>query len=169
MENIPSPRVRTPSPSPDSAPVRELTPEPIGSHWVFSDPIRDLERRCVPFHIRGIRDSSDESLHAYDGDPAWTVPMDLCESSPREGEVIVNVVRRRRRKQISIHPRYLTPWVPVVGCEVVVVKGSSLLGVIGRTKERKGNNWVVTFVVDNDSRDLEIEEKDLATVEALVP
>ena len=86
-------------------------------------------------------------------------------SPPNEGEVILNVVKRGRSKQISVHPRHIFPWEPVVGGEVVVVKGA-WLGTRGVAKNKQGNQWVVTFSVDNDVRDFVFEETDLAVLEA---
>jgi hypothetical protein len=159
-------RVRTLTPPLDPASVRGLTPEPTGSHWIFSKAIQlVLVLRSIPFIVTGIRNSDQNSKHVYEGDPARTVLEDHCKSSPQEGEVIVNVVHRHRLGEISINPRYLIPWVPVVGCEVVVIKGV-LLGAIGKAKECKEKDWVVTFSVDDDSYDFVIQESELASVEA---
>ncbi len=93
--------------------------------------------------------------------------MGRYESSPQKGEVNVDVVHRRRRQQISIDPMYLVPWVPVVGCEVVILTGQ-LCGVVGVAKESKEKGWVITLAVDDDSRDRLFEDKDLAALEPLV-
>ena len=63
-----------------------------------------------------------------------------------------------------IHPRHLLPWEPVVGGEVVVVKGTRL-GTLGVAKTKTGNQWTITFSVDNDRRDFVFEEADLAALE----
>ena len=86
-------------------------------------------------------------------------------SPPNEGEVILIVVKRGRSKQKLVHPRHLFQWEPVVGGEVVVVKGAQL-GARGVAKNKQGNQWVVTFSVDNDVRDFVFEETDLAVLEA---
>ncbi|KAI9465095.1 hypothetical protein BJY52DRAFT_1221185 [Lactarius psammicola] len=164
----PAPRARTPSLPPDSADVRAQTPEPIGSHWIFSSSIQAvLEHKCILFYIRRIRNSNDVKMHIYEGDAARTVPTDHCKSLPREGEVTVNVIHHRRHQQISIDPIYLVPWVPVVGCDVVILNGP-LRGAVGAVKESKGKDWIITFTVDDDSRDSLFEEKDLASLEPLV-
>lgn len=170
METAPEvcePRVRTP-PLLDSTPVRALTPEPAQSHWIFAKEFQGvLKLRCIPFTIKGIRESDDTSMHGYEGDPAKTVLADHCKTLPREGEIIMNVVHRRRRQQISINPKYLLPLEPVRGGEVVVIKGV-WIGMMGKAKERKEKDWVVTFSAEDDSAGFTFQEKELASIEAYV-
>ena len=83
---------------------------------------------------------------------------------PQEGEIIVSVVRRARTQQISIHPRYLVPWQPVDRCEVVITDGH-WIGTMGVVKGREGEKWVITFTVDNDSRDFVFMGKDIVPIE----
>jgi hypothetical protein len=86
-------------------------------------------------------------------------------SLPREGEIIVNVIKRNRRKQMSIHPKFLVPLEPVVGSTVVVVAGT-YLGMVAVVKEQLDRYYIVTFKVDQ-SREHRFEDKDLATLEDL--
>ena len=63
-----------------------------------------------------------------------------------------------------VHPRHLVPWEPVVGGEVVVIKGT-MLGATGVASIKRANQWTVTFSVDNDSRDYVFEENNLAALD----
>ncbi|KAH9177216.1 hypothetical protein EDB89DRAFT_1902451 [Lactarius sanguifluus] len=156
----PPTRLRTPSPGPEYNPHRYLTPEPVAGssyertggqgHWLLSRRVQDIiERKCIPFYIRGLGDSS---MDAHDGNPAKTVPTDQCTLSPQEGEIIMKTVKRARPKQISIHPRFLVPWKPLVGYDVLIIDGS-WFGAVGVVKGRQGNSWTVSFTVDDDSRE----------------
>ena len=93
--------------------------------------------------------------------------MDRRTLSPQEGEIVVKTVQHNRRpKQISIDPKFLEPWKPLLGWEVAVIKGP-WLGTVGVTKGRQGDDWTVTFTVDGDSRDFTFQEKHLAPLEPL--
>ncbi|KAH9162307.1 hypothetical protein EDB89DRAFT_2079838 [Lactarius sanguifluus] len=170
----PPTRLRTPSPGPEYNPHRYLTPEPVAGssyertggqgHWLLSRRVQDIvERKCIPLYIRGLGASS---MDAHDGNPAKTVPTDQRTLSPQEGEIIVKMVKRARPKQISIHPRFLVPWKPLVGYEVLIIDGS-WFGAVGVVKGRQGNSWTVSFTVDDDSREFVFEESDLAPLEPL--
>jgi hypothetical protein len=148
----PSLRPCTPPPDPVSNPPRASTPEPeavrskafhicISQHsrtrtytdfWLFSEEIQKvIEKKCILFHIRGY---GERCMDAYTGSPARTVPMDQHTMSPAtEDEIIVRTVIRTCPKQISIHPRFLVPWTPLVGSEVVITKGM-WLGTVGLVK-----------------------------------
>ena len=119
----------------------------------------------MPFYIRDTHKSADKSLQVYEKATGRTIPAVHYNSPPNEGEVVLNVVKRGRSKQVSVHPRHLFPWEPVVGGEVVVIKGARL-GATGMAKEKQGTKWVVTFNVDNDFRDFVFEENDLAALDA---
>jgi hypothetical protein len=94
-----------------------------------------------------------------------TVPLGRCEKTPKEGEIILSVFKTPRRTQISVHPKFLFSWQPVVGDEVVVIKGL-LFGTAGFAKEeRDGNQWLVSFSVDGHSGDFVFHERDLAMIE----
>lgn len=84
--------------------------------------------------------------------------------TPEEGEVALRVLTHFRPKQISVHPRFLVPWEPVVGDQVVIIKGL-FLGTMGVAKAQEHARWVVTFSADNDSWDFRFEQSDLATIE----
>jgi hypothetical protein len=161
-------RTRTPSPPPDNIPPRELTPDLSYDqpHWLFSPSISTtIQGKKIPFQIKHTRESADDALAAYEGCVARTVPIDCCNSLPREGEIIVNVIKRNRRKQMSIHPKFLVPLEPVVGSTVVVVTGT-YLGMVAVVKEQLDRYYIVTFMVDQ-SREHRFEDKDLATLEDL--
>lgn len=166
-------RPRTPSPPPDFTPPRDQTPEPVADlssehrHWIFSTIIQGLaQRKTIPFYIKHTHNTGDSTIGEYGGCTARTVPIDRCTSVPRKGEIIVNVLKSNRRKQLSIHPRYLLPWEPIIGSEVVILNGVSL-GAVGVVKARQEKYWVVTLTLNDESRDLTFEEKDLATLEDL--
>jgi len=105
-------------------------------------------------------------MDTYEGNPARTVPIDQRTSSPREGEIIVRTVKHARLHQLSIHLKYLVPWKPLVRSEVVILNGS-MFGSVGVAKGREGNDWIVTFTVDDDSWDFIYEEKDITPLEPL--
>ena len=179
--SIPAARSHTPPADPESNP-RAATPEPEGSkstihftlqslthlgHWVFTPAIQGLlYRKTIPFYIRDTHESADRSLQQYEKATGRTIPEPRYNSPPKEGEVILNVVKRGRSKQISVHPRHLVPWEPVVGGEVVVIKKGSMFGVTGVVSIKTANQWVVTFSVDNDTKDYIFEENELAALEA---
>ncbi|KAF8264671.1 hypothetical protein EI94DRAFT_1805484 [Lactarius quietus] len=146
-------RTHTPSPPPD-IPPQDLTPEPLAglssgdTHWIFSASILQLiQWKIIPFYIKHTLHSGDDALRAYEGCVARMVPIDLRCTVPREGEITVNVIKRNRRKQMSINPIYLVPWEPIVGGEVVAFSGS-LVGVISVAKAKHDKYWVVTFPAD---------------------
>ena len=109
--------------------------------------------------------SSNRSLQTYEKATGRAIPVVNYNSPPNEGKVILNVVKHGRSKQISVHPRHLFPWEPVVDGEVVIVKGA-WLGTRGIAKIKQGNQWVVTFSIDNDVRDFVFKEMDLTVLEA---
>ena len=151
---------RTPSPGP---PPRFATPDPAG-HWLLNSVLQSvLERKCIPFIIRADR---DQTLKDYEGKPARTVPINKRTVTPREDEIVVRTTRRNRPIQISIKPGNLYPWDPLAGCEVIVTGGSAL-GTVGKVKEQRGCDWVVTFAVDDDARDLVFAKTELAVLEDL--
>jgi hypothetical protein len=159
----PPPQRHTPPPDPESNHLRASTPDPDG-HWLFASEVETvIEQKCIPFYIRAL---GDRAMDPYDGCPARTVPVNKRTLSPQEGEVVMKTVQGRRPKQISIHPRYLEPWKPLPGCEVVITNGR-WFGTVGVAKRRQGEDWSITFTVDDDSRDFLFQEKVLAPLEPL--
>jgi hypothetical protein len=143
--------------------VRALTPEPAAGHWLFSSKVQHVvDFRPVPFNILPL---GDERLAAFARSVARTVPLGRRLKDPPEGEVLVTTFKHHRATELSMHPNHLVPWVPVVGGEVIVVTGA-WLGAVGVAKEKQGNQWVVTFTVDDDVRDKSFEEKELAALES---
>jgi hypothetical protein len=62
---------------------------------------------------------------------------------------------------------FLKPWDPIVGGEVVIVRGK-YIGTLGVAKEKvDGGQWVVTFTVDDESRDFAFMQSELAATEPL--
>ena len=151
---------RTPSPGP---PPRFATLDPT-SHWLHKSVIQSvLEWKCIPFIIRT---HGDQTLNDYEGKPARILPINKRTVTPHEDEVIVRTMRRNRPIQISITPGNLDPWDPLVGCKVIVTGGLAL-GMVGKVKEEQGYDWVVTFMVGDDTRDLVFTRTELAILEDL--
>ena len=161
---------RTPSPPPDMTPPRDLTPEPVGAssrgnpHWLLSSKVQSvIQRRTITFYVKPTH-SGDGALGAYKGCVARSVPFDQSDKIPRDGEIMVSVLKKNCRKIISVNPKDLVPLVPIAGGDVIVVSGI-LLGVVGVAKENQGKHWVVTFTLDGELADQTLEEKDLAPLE----
>lgn len=94
-----------------------------------------------------------------------TVPVARREKTPKEGEIILSVFKTPRRTQISVHPKFIFPWEPVVGDEVVVIKGP-LLGALGLVNAKGGKRCTVAFSVENnDLVDYQLEVSELAVIE----
>jgi hypothetical protein len=126
-----------------------------------------MDLRRIAFFICNTRESVDKSLRKLEGETGRTVPEHRRTLTPETGEIIVELTIRGHKRQISLHPKYLNPWEPVVGGEVVVVRGK-YLGILGVAKEKKDDGqWVVTFTVDDDSRDFVFGQSDLAATENL--
>ena len=150
----------TPSPGP---PPQFAMPDPTG-HWLHKNVIQSvLERKCIPFIIRA---HGDQNLNNYEGKPARTLPINKHTITPCEDEVVIRTMRCNHPIQISIMPSNLDPWDPLVGCEVIVTGGSAL-GAVGKVKEEQGYDWVVTFVVDDDTWDLVFAKMELAILKDL--
>ena len=68
---------------------------------------------------------------------------------PAEAEVIVTVPRGGKRPgttQISISPRFLVPWTPTEGSEVLVIdEDQQLFSVTGTVVRKDGTAFVVQF------------------------
>ena len=104
----PGPQSHTPPADPKSNP-QATTPEPEGSkstihftlqslthlgHWVFTLAIQSLlYRKTIPFYIRDTHKSADRSLQQYEKATGRTIPELHPNSPPKEGEVILNVVK----------------------------------------------------------------------------
>ena len=137
---------------------------------MFTTPIQSfIERKRIKFYIQNTRQSNDESLRKYEQCTGLTLPEQRRTLIPKEGEIVLGVTVRGRERQISIHPRFLIPWEPVVGDDVVVIRGD-WTGTSGVAKEqRDGSRWIVTFSLEEtgELRDYEFIEKDLAAIEPL--
>jgi hypothetical protein len=144
--------------------VSELT---HSGHWIFTPLIQSVIRqKTILFWIRSTHESGDKLLQSYEGCAGRTILEEHRTVTPEEGKVILRVCKRSRAKQISVHPRFLVPWEPVVSCQVVVTKGL-FLGTMGIIKAKEHPRWVVTFSADNYSWDFRFEESDLAVLEDL--
>lgn len=133
----------------------------LAEHWLFSRRTRHVvDWRPIPFYIRPV---GEHSLHEYARSVARTVPLDQ-RTDVREGEILVTVFKRSRPKVVSIHPKHLVPWEPIVGGEVIVTNGD-WVGALGVVKERKDKCWVISITLDNESQDKIIEETDLAALD----
>jgi hypothetical protein len=137
-------------------------------HWVFATPIQGIiEWKRIKFYIQNTRESNDKSLRKYEQSTGRTVSEQQRTLGPKEGEIILEVVWRGCPKQISIHTKFLTPWEPVIGDGIVVIRGN-WIGTPGVAKEKRdGGQWIVTFTLEetDESRDYEFIEKDLAAIE----
>jgi len=121
----------------------------------------------MPFQIRGVVASEDKSLAKYANCMARTVPLTERKFDPPEGEVMVSVARKAGPKIITVNPWYLVPWEPLVDGKVMVLHGL-LWGVVGVLKAQNGDQCVVTFKVDDESRDMEFVQKDLAGLDGQI-
>ena len=124
-----------------------------------------LYQKTIPFSIHNTHMSANRLLQPYKKATGWTIPAVRYDSPPNEGKVILNIIKHGCSKQVSVHPRHLFPWEPIVGGEVVVVKGA-WFGITSVAKVKTGNNWIITFSVDNDTQDFVFEEKDLTALDA---
>lgn len=137
-------------------------------HWLLSDEMRRLlQTKRIPFIIRGV--DVDPKLSMYQTKTARSVPDAQWDSPPREGEVIVCMVKGSRIMQISIDPKYLVPWNPKEGGEVVVIAGDSVLfGCSGIIVDKKGDGqFIVQFTTEGDSLKRDFPSSHLAVLEAL--
>ena len=125
-----------------------------------------LYHKTIPFYIRNTHKSADRSLQQYEKATGRTILELRYNLPPNKGKVILNVVKRGRSKQISVHPRHLVPWEPVVGGQVVVIKKGPTFGATGVATIKTANQWVVTLSVDNNAKDYIFEENELAALEA---
>ncbi len=124
-----------------------------------------VQSRPIPFHIRGVSVSSNTELSQLSSCMAWIVPLAQRKIIPSEDEIVVSVFHQYCQKEISIAPLYLVPWELVVTGPVLIV-GSQMCGMIGIVKAKDGDQWLVTFIVDNISRDEIFGEKDLAGLDS---
>ncbi|KAF8263212.1 hypothetical protein EI94DRAFT_1704162 [Lactarius quietus] len=92
-----------------------------------------------------------------------------CTVTPKEGEVILSITRCSRTKEISVHPRFLILWEPMVGGEVVAIQGS-WFGILGIVKEEKGEGqWLVEYCNGLSYRNIVFNQNELAAVEETRP
>ena len=132
-------------------------------HWIFAPAIQSvLYQKNIPFHIRDTDGTADRSLQRATG---RVVPIVQYNLPPNKGKVILNVVKCGRSKQVSVHPRHLVPWEPVVSGQVVVIKKGSTFRAMGVASIKTANQWVVTFSMDNVSKDYIFEENKLTALE----
>jgi hypothetical protein len=139
-------------------------------HWLFSSVIQGhLQRKRIPFDICGISASGDESMKAYEGSTARTVPPTQCKSPPRDGEVIVSVVKGRRRPvQISIDPKFLVPWKPMGSGDVVVTdRDVPWFGIEGTIVRKENESCLVRITPVDETREESFEANQLAILEPL--
>lgn len=115
------------------------------------------------FSFRNLHEASEE-LQQYARCTGKTVPSDRRTLTPRNGEVVLSVFKRPRAKQLSVHPRFLVPWEPVRGGEVVVLNGT-WFGIVGIVKDQRDDGqWVLRFAID-ELTDHVFNGKDLAGLE----
>lgn len=123
-----------------------------------------LESKHIPMHIRGIKGSCDGSMDEYEGVTARTVAAAERTLTPRDGEVVVAVVKRHRPRQISINPSFLFPWDTAVGSEVVAINGP-FLALTGVVVGSEDVFCTVRAVRADEPRDIYFESKNLANLE----
>jgi hypothetical protein len=115
--------------------------------------VQDLiERKAIPFYICNTHKANDHLLRSYAGCTGRTIPVDRHTKTPKAGKIILSVFKRPHRTQISVHPRFLFLWQPIVGDKVVVIKGL-LIGMLGVVKAMEQALCTVTFLLDNQSLD----------------
>jgi hypothetical protein len=126
-----------------------------------------IEQKTIPFYLRNTHESSDESLRDFARCTGRTVRVDRRTKTPKDGEIVLSVLFKCPfARQISVHPRFLFPWEPVVSDDVVVIKGP-WLGTLGVTKAREESRWIVTLSSDGGLFDCQFEEAELAAIEDL--
>jgi hypothetical protein len=123
-----------------------------------------LESKRIPMRIHSIKDSGEESMNECEGNTARTVISSERMLVPRDGEVVVTIVKRHRRRQISIDPSFLVPWDTVVGSEVVAIN-RPFLGLTGVVVGSEGLVRKVRATFADGPRDIYFESKDLANLE----
>jgi hypothetical protein len=126
-----------------------------------------IEWKRIKFYIQNTCKLNDKLLWKYEQSTSRTVLEQQCTLGPKEGEIILKLAWCGHLKQISIHTKFLTPWEPVVGDGIAVIRGN-WIGTPGVAKEKRdGGRWIVTFTLEetDKSRDYEFLEKDLATIE----
>lgn len=97
-------------------------------------------------------------MDVYEDKAARSVPPTAHKSTPQDGEVLVSVVRGVRLVQVSIHPKFLIPWTPRQGSDVVVIDGS-WLGRQGTVVGKDGNSCTVRFTLTDSFGELSHEER----------
>lgn len=104
---------------------------------MISDPIHGLMQwRPIPFYIHNTHEASDKMLQQYAMGRSVLLAQDY--STPTDSKIILDVVKNHHSNQISVHTQHLVPWEPVVGGEVIIIKGP-FLGSIGVAREKKHN------------------------------
>jgi hypothetical protein len=106
----------------------------------------------ILFYLRNTHELSNETLRSFARCTGRTVLVDCRNKTPKDGEIILSVSRHPCLTQISVHPRFLFLWEPVLGDEVVVIKGP-LLGALGVVKAMEQGRCTVTFSLDNELLD----------------
>ncbi|KAH9954821.1 hypothetical protein BGW80DRAFT_1467541 [Lactifluus volemus] len=175
---LPTEPARPPSPSrpitPPSGPsvdLQRLTPEPEGpqrDHWLFYPSIHTiLQTKRIPFTVSGV--DSNKDLVKYKNKTARSVPERQWDSQPGEWQVIVSIFIGNRIKQISIDPKYLVPWNPKQGGEVVVINSHcQLFGNSGTIIGKKDDDlFTVLFGSTRMSLELNLPSTDLVVLETL--
>jgi hypothetical protein len=127
--------------------------------------VQDLiERKTIPFYIHNTHKSSNQLLQSFEGCTGRTIPVDRHTKNPQEGRIILSVFKHPHRTQISVHLKFLFPWQPIVGDEVVVIKGL-LFGMLGVVKAKEQALCRVNFSLDNQSLDYQFEDSKLVVIE----
>ena len=62
-------------------------------------------------------------MDIYEGMTARTIPLAQCKPAPKNGEVMVSVVKGICPVQISIPPKVLVPREPELKSNIVVIEG----------------------------------------------
>lgn len=113
------------------------------THWLFAEDIQDrLREECIPFHVRGVPASSPHAK--MEGLTVKTVPIARRRMEAQPNEVVVSVFQRGRPTQISLNPKYLVPWPPSKGNNVLII-GHHQIGPVGKLVELEGGRCLVEF------------------------
>ena len=122
-----------------------------------------IEWKTIVFSCHNLHEASRE-LQQYTRCMGKTVPSDHRTVTPRDGEVVLSVFKCPRARQLSVHPRFLVPWEPVQGGEVMVLNGT-WFGIVGIVKDQRDDGqWVLRFEIDK-TNDHVFNSKDLAGLE----
>lgn len=108
-------------------------------------------------------------LKTYENCVGRTIPLDKQEIPSQEGEIVLEVYKKKQFKQISVKPGYLQQWEPVPTGEVIITNGvqRGKTGVV-KDEANEASHWVVTLTgSDSTDTDITFREADLALLEAI--